>query len=92
MVEPGDPPVVVACNFTPVPRPHFRIGVPQAGHWREAINTDAALYGGSGMGNLGGVKATDRPQDGQPASMEITLPPLSVVIFVAGEEIEGEDV
>ena len=85
----GDPPVVVACNFTPVPRPHFRIGVPQPGPWREAINTDAALYGGSGMGNLGGVTAMARPQDGQPASMEIVLPPLSAVIFVAGDN--GED-
>ncbi len=53
----GDPPVVVVCNFTPVPRPGFRIGVPQAGRWREAVNTDATAYGGSGMGNLGGVVA-----------------------------------
>ena len=87
----GDPPVVVACNFTPVPRPHFRTGVPQAGHWREAINTDAALYGGSGMGNLGGVRAAGGPQDGQPASMEITLPPLSVVIFVAENSDNREE-
>ena len=79
----GDPPVVVVCNFTPVPRPGFRIGVPQAGRWREAVNTDATAYGGSGMGNLGGVVADGEPQDGQPASMAVTLPPLSVVIFVA---------
>lgn len=82
--EPGDAPVVVICNFTPVPRPGFRIGVPQAGHWREELNTDAAVYGGSGSGNLGGVEADGRAQDGQPASMAVTLPPLSVVIFVAG--------
>lgn len=81
--EAGDPPVVVVCNFTPVPRPDFRIGVPQAGRWREALNTDAAIYGGSGMGNLGGVLADGAAQDGQPASMAVTLPPLSVVIFVA---------
>ncbi|MBU3029480.1 1,4-alpha-glucan branching protein GlgB [Paracoccus marinaquae] len=81
--EAGDAPVVVACNFTPVPRPGFRLGVPQTGRWREAINTDAAIYGGSGMGNLGGVEADGPPQDGQPASMAITLPPLSVVMFTA---------
>lgn len=80
----GDPPVVVVCNFTPVPRPDFRIGVPQAGPWHEAVNTDAAVYGGSGMGNMGGVTADGAGQDGQPASMAVTLPPLSVVIFVAG--------
>lgn len=78
----GHPPVVVVCNFTPVPRHGFRIGVPQAGFWREAINTDAAVYGGSGIGNLGGVTADGPGQDGQPASMVITMPPLSVVMFV----------
>ncbi|MDP5305844.1 1,4-alpha-glucan branching protein GlgB [Paracoccus spongiarum] len=83
----GDPPAVVVCNFTPVPRENFRLGVPRAGRWREAINTDAAIYGGSGMGNLGGVEADGPAQDGQPASMAVTLPPLSVVIFVAGEQI-----
>ncbi|MCF3973228.1 1,4-alpha-glucan branching protein GlgB [Paracoccus salsus] len=84
----GDPPAVVVCNMTPVPREGFRIGVPRAGHWREAINTDAAVYGGSGMGNLGGVEADGAAQDGQPASMAVTLPPLSVVIFVAGSGTE----
>ena len=87
-----DPPVVVLCNFTPVPRPGFCIGVPQAGPWREAINTDAQVYGGSGMGNLGGVRAEERPRDGQPASAAVTLPPLSTVILVAGNGVEGEDV
>ncbi|MGZ3217882.1 1,4-alpha-glucan branching protein GlgB [Paracoccus sp. T5] len=83
--EAGDPPVVVLCNFTPVPRPEFRVGVPQPGPWREALNTDATIYGGSGMGNLGGVHADGAGQDGQPASITVTLPPLSVVILVAGE-------
>ncbi|WP_411957037.1 1,4-alpha-glucan branching protein GlgB [Paracoccus homiensis] len=81
----ADPPVVVACNFTPVPRDGFRIGVPRAGSWREAINTDAAIYGGSGLGNLGRVTADGPAQDGQPASMAVTLPPLSVVIFTADD-------
>ncbi|MGR3416908.1 1,4-alpha-glucan branching protein GlgB [Paracoccus sp. (in: a-proteobacteria)] len=79
----GDRPVVVLCNFTPVPRDGFRIGVPQKGRWREAINTDAEIYGGSGTGNLGGIQADGPPQDGQPASAEVVLPPLSVVILVA---------
>lgn len=83
--EGGDPPVVVACNFTPVPRTGFRIGMPRPGPWREAINTDAAIYGGSGMGNMGGVSADGPGQDGQPASAAVTLPPLSVVIFVADD-------
>nr|WP_111299516.1 1,4-alpha-glucan branching protein GlgB [Paracoccus saliphilus] len=81
----GDAPVVVLCNFTPVPRPKFRVGVPQPGPWHEALNTDATIYGGSGMGNLGGVQADGAGQDGQPASITVTLPPLSVVIFVAKE-------
>ncbi|MDO5706457.1 MAG: 1,4-alpha-glucan branching protein GlgB [Paracoccus sp. (in: a-proteobacteria)] len=86
---PDDPPVVAVCNFTPVERSAFRVGVPQGGFWREALNTDAKIYGGAGRGNLGGVRAEAAPHDGQPAMIEITLPPLSVVIFVAGTE-QGE--
>ena len=56
--EAGDPPVLVVCNMTPVPRPHYRIGVPRAGQWREIANTDSRFYGGSDMGNDGGA-ATD---------------------------------
>ncbi|SIS76679.1 1,4-alpha-glucan branching protein GlgB [Paracoccus saliphilus] len=81
----GDPPAIVICNFTPVPRENFRIGVPREGYWAEALNTDAVIYGGSGMGNLGGAEADGGPQDGQPASMAVTLPPLAVVIFTASE-------
>ncbi|MTH34656.1 1,4-alpha-glucan branching protein GlgB [Paracoccus limosus] len=79
----GDPPVAVICNMTPVPREGFRIGLPQAGRWREAINTDATVYGGSGVGNLGGVEASGTALDGQLASAALTLPPLSVVVLVA---------
>ena len=79
----GDPPVAVICNMTPVPREGFRIGLPQTGRWREAINTDATLYGGSGLGNLGGVEACGPALDGQPASVALTLPPLSVLVLVA---------
>jgi 1,4-alpha-glucan branching enzyme len=80
------PVVAVACNFTPVPRHGFRIGVPHGGHWREILNGDAPLYGGSGQGNLGGVQATDRPWHGRPHSLEVTLPPLALVAFRSGPE------
>ena len=75
----GARPVAVVCNFTPVPRPGYRVGLPQAGRWREVLNTDAALYGGSGMGNLGAVVATAEPSHGYPASAALVLPPLSTV-------------
>ncbi|MBD9528594.1 1,4-alpha-glucan branching protein GlgB [Paracoccus sp. PAR01] len=81
----GHPPVAVLCNMTPVPRHGFRIGLPHAGAWREAINTDATIYGGSGQGNLGGVTAEAKSLDGQPASASVTLPPLSVVVLIAEE-------
>jgi 1,4-alpha-glucan branching enzyme len=75
----GDRPVAVVCNFTPVPRHGYRIGLPAAGRWREAINTDATSYGGSGLGNLGGIDATDEPSHGFPASATLTLPPLAAL-------------
>jgi 1,4-alpha-glucan branching enzyme len=73
--------VVVACNFTPVPRQGYRIGVPFPGFWEEALNSDAAVYGGSGMGNLGGVEAQDVPAHGRPHSIQFVLPPLALVAF-----------
>jgi 1,4-alpha-glucan branching enzyme len=73
---------VVACNFTPVPRHNMRIGVPYAGYWHEILNSDAMIYGGSGQGNLGGVEASPVPWHGQPQSLNIVLPPLSVVVFL----------
>ncbi len=81
--NPEDPVVVVALNMTPVERHDYRIGVPHTGHWREALNTDAAIYGGANRGNLGGVDATNDPALGQPASIRVTLPALSAVIFIA---------
>jgi 1,4-alpha-glucan branching enzyme len=77
--EQGDAPVAVIANFTPVVRHGYRIGLPQAGRWRELLNTDAEGYGGSGVGNLGGVAAEDAPAFGLPASAEITLPPLATL-------------
>ena len=73
--------IAVVCNFTPVPRPGFRLGVPAPGRWRELLNSDATLYGGSGLGNLGGVDANPVPWHGQPHSLSIPLPPLAVVWF-----------
>lgn len=73
--------VVVACNFTPVPRHQYRIGVPRAGTYREILNTDASTYGGSGQGNMGGVSAVPYPWNGRPNSIVVTLPPLAVCWF-----------
>ena len=75
----GEKPVAVVCNFTPVVRRNYRIGLPAIGHWAEAINTDATEYWGSGVGNLGGVRAERRPMHGLPASAALTLPPLSTL-------------
>jgi 1,4-alpha-glucan branching enzyme len=74
--------VVIACNFTPLPRRGYRIGVPFAGRWEEALNGDAEIYGGSGLGNLGGLEAEEIPTHGRPWSIEALLPPLSMVAFV----------
>jgi len=81
----GSQQLAIICNFTPVPRAHFRVGVPTSGAWREVLNTDAPIYGGSGLGNLGGVDALASPAHGEPFSLEITLPPLAVVIFQSGQ-------
>jgi 1,4-alpha-glucan branching enzyme len=74
-------PLVVVSNFTPVPRLHYRIGVPHGGAWRELLNSDAAIYGGSNLGNGGWTHATDSPSHGQPCSLELTLPPLATVVL-----------
>jgi 1,4-alpha-glucan branching enzyme len=76
--------VVCACNFTPVPRHGYRIGVPGPGRYRELLNSDAAVYGGGNVGNLGGVEAEPVPWHGHPQSIALTLPPLSVVFFKPG--------
>jgi 1,4-alpha-glucan branching enzyme len=73
--------VIVVSNFTPVPREGYRIGVPLPGFYREVLNTDAALYGGSNMGNHGGVAADGMPSHGQPYSLTLTLPPLSTLML-----------
>jgi 1,4-alpha-glucan branching enzyme len=81
---PADTWMAVAFNFTPVPRPNYRFGVPRGGHWNEVLNGDAELYGGSGQGNLGGVQAAPIPLHGRSHSLTITLPPLAAVVFKNG--------
>ncbi len=78
--QPGDF-LLIACNFTPVPRENYRIGVPCGGPWREVLNSNAKEYGGTGAGNLGGVKATSVGHHGRPFSLTALLPPLSCVYF-----------
>jgi 1,4-alpha-glucan branching enzyme len=78
--SPTDPTVVII-NFTPVVRRDYRIGLPLAGRWREVLNSDAPEYGGSGLGNLGGVRATPVPRHQQPYSASFTLPPLSLLVM-----------
>ena len=80
--EDGDPVAVAISNFTPVERTAWRCGLPRGGTWREALNTDAGIYGGANRGNLGGVTAEDVAWHGQAHSAEVTLPPLSTIILI----------
>ena len=75
--------VLAVCNCTPVPRPEYRVGVPVGGWWRERLNSDAGEYGGSGLGNAGGVMAEAIPHHGRPYSLRLMLPPLAAVFFQA---------
>src|SRR5215217_784990 len=74
-------PLVCLCNFSPVPRSEYRIGLPTVGRWVEVLNTDAETYGGTNVGNLGVVEAEAIEWDNQPASARVTLPPLATVWF-----------
>ena len=73
--------VLAVCNFTPVPRPDYRVGVPVPGFYRDVINTDAGIYGGSGLVNAGGAMAAPLPGHGQPYSLQLALPALSTLIL-----------
>jgi 1,4-alpha-glucan branching enzyme len=77
--------VLIACNFTPVPRSPYRVGVPYDGVWREVLNSDAHAYGGQGFGNMGAVEAAPIPHHGRPYSLELTLPPLGIIFFISPE-------
>ena len=72
---------IAVCNMTPVVRSHYRIGVPQAGRYLERINSDAGVYGGSGVGNLGAVASAAIPLHGHPQSLTLELPPLTTLIL-----------
>ena len=78
---PGEDPVVVISNFTPVPRDNYKVPMPLAGRWVERINTDAAWYGGSNKGNQGAVIAQKNAGEGWPATATLYLPPLSTLIL-----------
>ncbi|MEW6380041.1 MAG: 1,4-alpha-glucan branching protein GlgB [bacterium] len=79
--------IMAVCNFTPVPRENYRLGVPWSGIWKEILNSDARVYGGSGHGNFGQVEATPLPAHGKSCSLSLLLPPLGI-IFLKGEESE----
>jgi 1,4-alpha-glucan branching enzyme len=74
-------PVLAVCNFTPLARVDYRVGVPKDGFWKELLNSDAPDYWGSGIGNFGGVQAEQWQAHGKPYSLKITLPPLSILFF-----------
>lgn len=78
------PPVLVVLNLTPIVRHNHRLGVPTPGFWRELLNTDAEVYGGSGVGNLGGVETVPVPSHGHFQSVVLTLPPLGALYLVPG--------
>ena len=76
-----DPAIAVICNFTPVERSDFRVGLPASGRWAEILNTDASVYGGGDRGNMGAVEAEDVAAHGHPTSLVLTLPPLSTLML-----------
>lgn len=78
--------ILVVCNFTPVVREKYLVGVPREGYWKEILNSDAARYGGSGIGNLGGVDTKVIPSQGRKNSLSLTLPPLGVLFFKSEAE------
>jgi len=79
-------PLLIVCNFTPVVRHNYRVGVPVGGWWKERLNSDAPLYGGSGQGNAGGVDASPVAAQGRFHSLNLLLPPLSILVFEPPED------
>jgi 1,4-alpha-glucan branching enzyme len=78
--DPGDL-LLAVCNFTPVPRHGYRVGVPRSGLWEEVLNSDAWMYGGSGIGNLGGIESDPVATRDQFNSVVLTLPPLGILVL-----------
>lgn len=74
-------PLLFICNFAAVARHRYRVGVPVGGWWAERLNSDAACYGGSGQGNLGGLEADTVPRHGYPQSLELIVPPLCTLVL-----------
>ena len=74
--------VLIVSNFTPVPRHDYQVGVPSGGKWTERLNTDAEIYGGSNVGNMGGKEAEEHSVNGRPYSISLTLPPLATIVLV----------
>jgi 1,4-alpha-glucan branching enzyme len=88
----GEDVVLAVCNFTPVPRPGYRVGVPRPGRWEEVLNTDSEVYGGSGWGNMGGLDAAATPWHGRPWSLTVTVPPLAAVFLKSsGADVAGSE-
>jgi 1,4-alpha-glucan branching enzyme len=85
------PPVIAVCNFTPLPRPGYRLGAPRIGRWREILNSDTGAYGGSGIGNLGAVFAVAQAAHGQPFSLTLSLPPLATILLRHDSGLSGEE-
>jgi 1,4-alpha-glucan branching enzyme len=77
----NDKPIAVICNFTPEVRYGYRVGLPMIGRWREVLNTDAGIYGGTNVGNLGAIVAEPKPAHGFSVSAGLTLPPLSTLFL-----------
>jgi 1,4-alpha-glucan branching enzyme len=82
--------MVVVANFTPIPRTGYRVGAPVGGRYVEILNSDSAHYGGSNMGNAGGLPSEPTPWQGQPHSLLLTVPPLAVVYLKAEKMPEGD--
>ena len=78
--------LLVVCNFTPLVRYDYRIGVPRAGRYLELLNSDAQIYGGSGVGNLGAVSTESVAAHDRPDSIRLTLPPLAALLLVPDNE------
>jgi 1,4-alpha-glucan branching enzyme len=86
--------ILVACNFTPVPRADYRVGAPRGGSWKEILNSDSVVYGGSGTGNMGEVTAVEIPSHGRPFSITLTIPPLAVLFLKSSgtKTVDDKDV
>ncbi|MFT4588056.1 MAG: 1,4-alpha-glucan branching enzyme, partial [Limisphaerales bacterium] len=83
----GGRPILVVLNLTPVARSLYRLGLPGGGAWVEILNSDAEIYGGSNVGNAGGITAEEEECHGHPWSAEFSLPPLSVIAFRSEAEV-----